>query len=236
MLGPDFSHLIQQIALMAVPVVLAITLHEVAHGWVADRLGDSTARLQGRLTLNPLAHVDPFGTLLIPILLYATTGFVIGYAKPVPVNFNNLRRPKRDMVWVAAAGPGTNLILAFVFGILFQLMVMFQPEMITHGFSQEGGQIGSFVLVPLTLMFIEGIKWNVLLCVFNLIPIPPLDGGRILVGILPPSQSETLSRIEPFGFLIIMGLVFLNPLGFMSHLVAPAMGLLTRLFAGIPLF
>jgi Zn-dependent protease len=235
MFEADFSHVIQQIALMAIPVVLAITLHEVAHGWVANHYGDPTAKLEGRLTLNPLAHVDPFGTVILPILLYVTAGFVLGYAKPVPVNFNNLRHPKKDMIKVAAAGPGVNLALALIFGILFQLTIAFQPQLIAEIFFRGEG-VTSFFLLPLALMLSEGIKWNIVLCVFNLIPIPPLDGGRILVGLLPHRQAEAVGRIEPFGFLIILLLIFLNPLGVMSGVVFPVMGVLTRLFSGVPLF
>ncbi|MBI4715283.1 MAG: site-2 protease family protein, partial [Nitrospirae bacterium] len=146
MFEAGFSQSIQQIALMALPVVLAITLHEAAHGWVADRFGDSTARREGRLTLNPLAHIDPIGTILIPILLYVTTGFVIGYAKPVPVNFHNLRNPKRDMIWVAAAGPGVNLGLALIFGLLFQGILALQPGAVVQ--SGGDGGVGAFLLTP----------------------------------------------------------------------------------------
>ena len=215
---------------MAIPVIFAITLHEAAHGWVANKFGDSTAKLAGRLTLNPLAHIDPFGTIILPIITYLFARIVIGSAKPVPVNFNNLRNPKRDMIWVGAAGPAVNLIMALGCGILFQgLFFSFRTGVIRPG-------IASVILFPLMLMLKEGIKWNVLLMVFNLIPVPPLDGSRILVGLLPYRQAAAISRLEPYGMLIISFLVFLNPLGFMSRIIWPIMSILTRLFAGMPVF
>lgn len=215
---------------MAIPVIFAITLHEAAHGWVANKFGDSTAKYAGRLTLNPLAHIDPFGTIILPLITYLFAGIVIGAAKPVPVNFSNLRNPKRDMIWVGAAGPAVNLIMAFGCGILFQVLVfLFRTGAIRHG-------IASIILVPIMLMLKEGIKWNILLMVFNLIPVPPLDGSRILVGLLPYRQAAAISRLEPYGMLIITFLVFLNPLGFMSRIIWPIMSILTRLFAGMPVF
>jgi len=191
----NFNHIIQQISISALPILLAVILHEVAHGWVANRRGDPTARMMGRLTLNPLSHIDPVGTILIPIFLLIATkgGFVFGWAKPVPVNFMNLRRPKEDMVWVAGAGPATNLLLAAACGLLFRLMVTINPGLILH-LRPGGGPSGwndpaAIVLVPLLLMLLEAVKWNVVLAVFNMIPIPPLDGGRVMVGLLPDRQS-----------------------------------------------
>ncbi|MBI5756170.1 MAG: site-2 protease family protein [Nitrospirae bacterium] len=226
----DIHTILQGIAIMAIPVVLAITLHEVAHGWVAYKLGDPTAKHQGRLTLNPLAHVDPFGTILLPLISYIFAGFIIGSAKPVPVNFHKLRNPKRDMIWVAAAGPGVNIAMALICGILFQLLLPLTLQV------SSGSGLLSIILVPLILMLKEGIKWNVVLAIFNLIPVPPLDGSRILAGVLPYRQAEFLGRIEPYGLLIVTFLVFLNPFGFMTHIIWPIMGILTRLFAGIPVF
>lgn len=215
---------------MAIPVIFAITLHEAAHGWVANKFGDPTAKYAGRLTLNPIAHIDPFGTIILPIITYLFAGVVIGSAKPVPVNFNNLRNPKRDMIWVGAAGPAVNLLMALGCGILFQILFfMFRTGSIKSG-------IASVILLPVMLMLKEGIKWNVLLMVFNLIPVPPLDGSRILVGLLPYKQAEAVSRLEPYGMLIITFLVFLNPLGFMSRIIWPIMSILTRLLAGVPVF
>ncbi|MCC7203315.1 MAG: site-2 protease family protein [Nitrospirae bacterium] len=215
---------------MAIPVVLAITLHEAAHGWVAYKFGDPTAKYAGRLTLNPIAHIDPFGTILLPIITYIFAGFIIGSAKPVPVNFANLRNPKRDMIWVGAAGPGVNIALALVCGILFQVLVTQSVNI------SAGSGILSYIAVPLILMLKEGIKWNIVLAVFNLIPVPPLDGSRILAGLLPYKQAQFLGRLEPYGLLIISFLVFLNPFGFMTHVIWPIMSVLTRLFAGMPVF
>lgn len=226
----DYNTILQNIAIMAIPVVLAITFHEAAHGWIAYKLGDPTAKHAGRLTLNPIAHIDPFGTILLPIITYIFAGFIIGAAKPVPVNFANLRNPKRDMIWVGAAGPGVNILMALICGILFQFLVS-KSVYIT---SQSG--FLSFILVPLILMLKEGIKWNIVLAIFNLIPVPPLDGSRILAGLLPYKQAEFLGRLEPYGLLIISFLVFLNPFGFMTHIIWPIMSVLTRLFAGMPVF
>ena len=226
----DIHTILQGIAIMAIPVVLAITLHEVAHGWVAYKLGDPTAKNQGRLTLNPLAHIDPFGTIILPLISYIFAGFIIGSAKPVPVNFHKLRNPKRDMIWVAAAGPGVNIAMALICGILFQLLLPLTLQV------SSGSGLLSIILVPLILMLKEGIKWNVVLAIFNLIPVPPLDGSRILAGVLPYRQAEFLGRIEPYGLLIVTFLVFLNPFGFMTRIIWPIMGILTRLFAGIPVF
>jgi Zn-dependent protease len=231
--------IVQRIAISAIPVLFAIVLHEVAHGWVANRFGDPTARLSGRLTINPLAHIDLFGTIIIPLVLLITTSgrFVFGYAKPVPVNFLNLRRPKEDMVLVAAAGPATNLILATFCGVLFRLMVQLYPELLLY--IQMGGHPSyrpgpaAMVFFPVLLMLMEGVKWNVLLAIFNMIPIPPLDGGRVMVGLLPERQSAMWSSLEPFGFFIVIFLVFLDPLGVWSQVVSPLMMGLTTFFLGL---
>lgn len=188
----DFANLIQTVAIYALPVLFAITVHEAAHGYVARHFGDNTAWMLGRVTLNPAKHIDPVGTILMPLLLYfATSGaFLFGYAKPVPVQFGKLRNPKRDMVWVALAGPGANLAQALLWGIAFYLL---QGAGITEPFFIKMCQAGILV--------------NVVMLVFNLFPLPPLDGGRVLVGLLPWKQAELVSRIEPWGFFIVMALV-----------------------------
>lgn len=188
----DFANLIQTVALYALPVLFAITVHEAAHGYAARYFGDNTAWMQGRVTLNPAKHIDPMGTILMPLLLYfATSGaFLFGYAKPVPVRFGNLRHPKRDMVWVALAGPAANLVQALLWGALLYLLH-------SAGISE-----------PFFLKMCQGgVLVNVVMFAFNLFPLPPLDGGRILVGLLPYRQAEMVSRIEPWGFFIVMALV-----------------------------
>ena len=233
--------ILREISIVAIPVLLAITLHEAAHGYVADRLGDPTAKNLGRLTLNPIAHIDLFGTILIPIFLLVTTGFIIGYAKPVPVNFSNLRQPKRDMVYVAGAGPGVNLLLALVCGILFRFITHFNPSLLSYAHSSSTFNFMEHpfisIMTPILLMLLAGVKWNVLLAIFNMIPIPPLDGGRVLVGLLPDRESKWLSQVEPFGFFIVMFLVFTNPLGIMSNLIFPLMqGISTAIIGVNPFF
>ncbi|MDX8410934.1 MAG: site-2 protease family protein [Mariprofundaceae bacterium] len=194
----EFDGIIRNISIWALPVVLAIVLHEVAHGWVAYRLGDDTAKWLGRLTLNPLKHVDPIGTVLIPIvLLVSGSPFLFGYAKPVPINYGKLRNPKRDMVWVALAGPLTNLILAIVSAILLTVIVSMANVM-------------PWLAEPLSLMCQASILINLVLFLFNLLPLPPLDGGRVAVGLLPRSMAYALSRIEPYGFIIIVALLLLG--------------------------
>jgi Zn-dependent protease len=184
--------IIRTIAVYALPVLLAITLHEAAHGYIAMRLGDKTAFVLGRVTLNPLKHIDPFGTVLIPIMLaIATSGaFVFGYAKPVPVAFGNLRNPRRDMALVALAGPASNYIQAVLWGAA--LVVMYGVG-VDERFFLEVARAGLLV--------------NIIMAVFNLFPLPPLDGGRILVSLLPPKLGSTLDQIEPYGFFIVMALV-----------------------------
>ena len=188
----DISNLIQTVAIYALPVLFAITIHEAAHGYIAKYFGDNTAWTMGRVTMNPLKHIDPIGTIAMPLMLYfATSGaFLFGYAKPVPVNFGNLRNPKRDMVWVALAGPASNFLQALAWGIAFYLL-----------------QVGD-VTEPFFLKMCQaGILVNVVMFVFNLFPLPPLDGGRILVGLLPYKQAVFVSRIEPWGFFVVMALV-----------------------------
>ncbi|WP_137893238.1 site-2 protease family protein [Ramlibacter sp. 2FC] len=192
MASVDISSLIQTVLIYALPVLFAITVHEAAHGYAARHFGDDTAWMMGRVTLNPVKHIDPVGTVLMPLLLYfATAGaFLFGYAKPVPVRFDRLRHPKRDMIWVALAGPGANLAQALVWGVLLYLLA-------------GSGVTERFFLS----MCRAGMLVNVVMFVFNLFPLPPLDGGRILVGLLPWRQAMLVSRIEPWGFFIVMALV-----------------------------
>ena len=194
----DFNNLIQTVLIYALPVLFAITVHEAAHAYVARYLGDPTAAMLGRVTLNPISHIDPIGTLLMPLLLYfATSGaFLFGYAKPVPVNFARLHRPKRDMVWVALAGPASNFVQAIAWAAGYLLLVGLGVD---EDFFIEMCQAGVLV--------------NLVMWAFNLFPLPPLDGGRILVGLLPWRQAQWVSRIEPWGFFIVMGLVLAGVVG-----------------------
>jgi len=194
----DIANLIQTIAIYALPVLFAITIHEAAHGYAARHFGDNTAYVMGRITLNPLKHIDPVGTILMPLVLYfATSGaFLFGYAKPVPVNFGNLRNPKRHMVWVALAGPASNFVQALLWGLVLVVL------------SGMGIQETFFIK-----MAQGGILVNLVMWAFNLFPLPPLDGGRILVGLLPYKQAELVSRIEPWGFFVVMFLVIAGVVG-----------------------
>ena len=194
----DIANLIQAVALYALPVLFAITVHEAAHGYAARYFGDNTAFLQGRITLNPLKHIDPVGTIAMPLLLYfATSGtFLFGYAKPVPVNFGALRNPKRDMVWVALAGPASNFVQAIFWALM---LVVLKAMAVDEPFFLKMAQAGILV--------------NLVMWAFNLFPLPPLDGGRILVGLLPWRQAQVVSRIEPWGFFIVMGLVIAGVVG-----------------------
>jgi Zn-dependent protease len=194
----DIAHIITTVTVYALPVLLAITLHEAAHGYAALHWGDNTAQRLGRISLNPLRHIDPLGTIAMPLLLYfATSGaFLFGYAKPVPVNFSRLRNPKRDMVWVALAGPASNWVQALFWAALWLLLnAQTEPEAFFVQMAQAG------VLV------------NLVMFAFNLFPLPPLDGGRILVGLLPMRMAIALSRVEPYGFFIVMALVLTGVVG-----------------------
>ena len=196
----DTSNLIQTVSVYAIPVIFAITLHEAAHGYAAKYFGDRTAAMMGRVTLNPLSHIHWVGTILLPLLLYFSTSgaLLFGYAKPVPVNFGNLRHPKRDMIWVALAGPGINLVQAIVWALLYVVYTDF-------------GVTEKFFLA----MCKAGVLSNVVMFAFNLFPLPPLDGGRIMVGLLPWKQAYQFSRIEPYGFFIVIALAIT---GVVNHL------------------
>ncbi|MBI5921105.1 MAG: site-2 protease family protein [Betaproteobacteria bacterium] len=198
------ENLIQTLAIWALPVIFAITLHEAAHGYVARMFGDSTAWELGRVSLNPLRHIDPVGTLLVPALILGTSsllgggGILFGWAKPVPVNFGRLRNPKRDMLWVAAAGPAANLIMALGWACLIKLAIVL-PD--------------STFALPMAEMGKAGITMNAALMLLNLLPIPPLDGGRIAVSLLPHRLAWKFARIEPYGFVILLALLFTGVLG-----------------------
>lgn len=189
--------LIQKIVVWALPVVFAITLHEVAHGWAAKYLGDRTAEMMGRLTLNPIRHVDPIGTVALPLLMLAVSPFVFGWAKPVPVTWENLRNPRRDMALVAVAGPAANLVMAVFWVLVIKLAILF-PMAVSEFF---------------ILMGFAGIVINLVLMILNLLPIPPLDGSRLVSSVLPGPWAYNYSRLEPYGIIILLGLLLTGLLG-----------------------
>ena len=195
-------NVIQLLVVLAPPLLLAITLHEVAHGWMALRCGDTTAKAQGRLSLNPLRHIDPVGTVLVPALLAVFGGFIFGWAKPVPVNYHRLRQPKRDMALVALAGPGANLVMALGWALV---------AVAGHGAQTAWPWLGE----PLLLMGVAGIDVNVMLGVLNLVPIPPLDGSRALAGVLPDRFGLAMAHMEPYGLIILVLLLVSGVLNLM---------------------
>ncbi|MCL6556819.1 MAG: site-2 protease family protein [Burkholderiales bacterium] len=218
----DFDSILREVSVLALPVLFAITLHEAAHGYVARHFGDPTAWAAGRISLNPLRHIDPVGTILVPLVIYFTTalagqGFLFGWAKPVPVNFSRLRHPKRDMLWVAAAGPGANLVMAILWIMVANVSGNF-----------PAGGVGEWFYA----MAEKGILINVILMVLNLFPLPPLDGGRIAVSLLPNPYAYRFARIEPYGLMILVVLLVTGVLGaVLWPLVVLTTRLLLTLFA-----
>lgn len=217
----DFSSIARQIIVSAFPILIAITFHELSHGFVANKLGDPTAKMMGRLTLNPIAHIDPIGTVLLPLMLIIFTNgqFVFGYAKPVPINPMNFKNPKRDMAISAAAGPITNILLSILSVLILKLIIfplsMLLPE-----------SLGTTVMKPLIMIFTSSVVINVVLAVFNMIPIPPLDGGRVLIGFLPYKHAVSFSKIEPYGFIIV---ILFIATGIANYFVLPLVNLFLTL-------
>ncbi|HAO23653.1 MULTISPECIES: site-2 protease family protein [unclassified Methylophaga] len=216
-MGDEFS-LIQKIIIWTLPVLFAITLHEVAHGWAALKLGDKTAQMMGRLTLNPIKHIDPLGTILVPALLLMFTGFMFGWAKPVPVTFQNLRNPKKDMAWVALAGPGANLVMGFFWAMVAKIgLLLAVNDVLISG--------------PMIYMGVAGVLVNGMLMLLNLLPLPPLDGGRVLVSVLPPHLAWRVEKVEPYGFFILLALLYFGiVMMILWPLMQAYMGLLAFIF------
>lgn len=222
----SLPQILHTISFMALPLLLAMVLHEYAHGWVANRCGDPTAKRAGRLTLNPLAHIDPFGTIIVPLMcLLMPVGIFFGWAKPVPVNPMQLRNPRRDMALVAAAGPGMNLLLAIASGVGLSILFSIDPTLKEQWPPQPGTlprqDIMGMLLLPLAAMALYSVFINIILMVFNMIPIPPLDGGRVLTSLLPARSALALSRVEPYGMLILVGLIMFDP---QIHIIRTLLG------------
>jgi Zn-dependent protease len=209
----DFAFTIQKLIIAAIPILIAITFHEVAHGFVANKLGDPTAKMMGRLTLNPLAHIDPIGTVIVPVMLFILSNgsFIFGTAKPVPVNFYNLKHPRRDSALVSAAGPATNIVIAFISIVLYILFHLIVPQSSSSLFNQK-------IMSPLFIMLQYSISFNIFIAAFNLFPVPPLDGGRIATSLLPTKYAYHFSKLEPYGILIVLGLWFT---GIAHYIIVP---------------
>lgn len=196
----DELSLVQKVVMWSLPVLFAITVHEAAHGWAARKLGDPTAYMMGRLTLNPIKHIDPIGTVVVPLVLLVLGGFVFGWAKPVPVAWKNLRNPKRDMAIVALAGPMSNLLMAFLWGVVWKIGLLLYGAF-------------PFAAEPMIYMGFAGVTINIILMVLNLLPLPPLDGGRVMTGILPDALAYRFAKLEPYGLFILIGLLAIGWLG-----------------------
>jgi Zn-dependent protease len=209
----DFASTLQHLIIAAIPILVAITFHEVAHGFVANRFGDPTAKMMGRLSFNPLVHIDPIGTVVVPVMLFILSNgsFIFGTAKPVPVNFYNLRRPRRDSAIVSAAGPAMNITIAFISILLYILIQVIFPPSLSSAFTQK-------IMTPLVMMIQYSISFNIFIAAFNLFPVPPLDGGRIVTSLLPTKYSYHFSRLEPYGILIVLALWFT---GIAHYIIVP---------------
>ncbi|OGW39352.1 MAG: hypothetical protein A2Y97_12975 [Nitrospirae bacterium RBG_13_39_12] len=209
----DFPNIARQIIVSAFPILIAITFHELSHGFVANKLGDPTAKMMGRLTLNPIAHIDPFGTILLPLMLLIFTNgqFVFGYAKPVPINPMNFKNPKKDMAISAAAGPVINILLAIFSALILHFLLKPLLNVLPGNFSNT-------VILPLLMIFTYSALVNIVLACFNMIPIPPLDGGRVLTGFLPYKHAVSFSKIEPYGFIIV---IILIATGIANYFIVP---------------
>ena len=209
----DFTSTVQKLIIAAIPILVAITFHEVAHGFVANKLGDPTAKMMGRLTLNPIAHIDPIGTIVVPVMLFILSNgaFIFGTAKPVPVNFYNLKHPRRDTALVSAAGPATNIMIAFISILLYILIQVIFPPSSSSTFNQK-------IMTPLVMMIQYSISFNIFIAAFNLFPVPPLDGGRIATSLLPTKYAYHFSKLEPYGILIVLGLWFT---GIAHYIIVP---------------
>ncbi|TAN40500.1 MAG: site-2 protease family protein [Nitrospirae bacterium] len=216
------ADVLRRLLIAAPAILIAITFHEVAHGFVAYKLGDPTAKFTGRLTLNPLVHIDPFGTILLPLMMYYFTNgqFVFGYAKPVPINPMNFKNPRKGMALSAAAGPVVNILLALASTLILRLLIIPLMSVMPEAASEA-------VLKPLGMIAISSIVVNVVLASFNMIPIPPLDGGRVLTGLLPPRQAMSFSRIEPYGFIIVLILIYTR---IANYLIMPVISFFLKLF------
>jgi Zn-dependent protease len=226
----SLPQILHTLSYSALPLLFAMVLHEYAHGWVAFRCGDPTAKMQGRLTMNPLAHIDPFGTVILPLLCLAMPGgFILGWAKPVPIDPRCMHQPRRDMALVAAAGPAMNFALAIGSAILFALLLSIEPTIGSFWSKSENTSPPdtwqAMLLLPIAVMAVYSVLINVLLMLFNLLPLPPLDGGRILTSLLPPTIAGALMRVEPYGMFILLALIIFDP---QIHLIRTITSTLTH--------